>query len=254
MPRALGGTSPSTRSPPMSISPDVGRSSPAIIRSSVVFPEPEEPSRTRNSPSPIERSTPSTAWRSPKCFLRFWISTPATVGALARGLPPLGGGIRLLRQVHRGGIDDVVRALGHLHLLHRLRRWAGCRRRPAAGRTTAAAGRQCQEGATENCRDPYARADVHVFPLANHSSSTRACRFAREPADHRARRPTVHRGRAIPGTSPHPVPAAIPRGPPTPSPALRPRPGLRRSTVAAARPRTRAARGRRRRPARAALA
>src|SRR2546428_481108 len=69
MPRALGGTSPSTRSPPMSISPDVGRSSPAIIRSSVVFPEPEEPSSTRNSPSRIERSTPSTAWRSPKCFL-----------------------------------------------------------------------------------------------------------------------------------------------------------------------------------------
>src|SRR2546422_9475306 len=125
MPRALGGTSPSTRSPPMSISPDVGRSSPAIIRSSVVFPEPEEPSRTRNSPSRIERSTPSTAWRSPKCFLKFWISTPATVGALAPGLPPLGRGIRLLRQVHRRGIDDVVRALGHLHLLHRPPRRAG---------------------------------------------------------------------------------------------------------------------------------
>src|SRR2546425_1266231 len=61
MPRALGGTSPSTRSPPMSISPDVGRSSPAIIRSSVVFPEPEEPSSTRNSPSRIERSPPRTA-------------------------------------------------------------------------------------------------------------------------------------------------------------------------------------------------
>src|SRR2546427_1178998 len=110
MPRALGGTSPSTRSPPMRISPDVGRSSPAIIRSSVVLPEPEEPSRTRNSPSRIERSTPSTAWSSAKCFLRFRISTPATVGPLPPRLAGVGRRIRLLRQVHRRGGDDVVRA------------------------------------------------------------------------------------------------------------------------------------------------
>src|SRR2546427_5573440 len=254
MPRALGGTSPSTRSPPMRISPDVGRSSPAIIRSSVVFPEREEPSSTRNSPSRIERSPPSTAWRSPKCFLRFRISTPATVGALAPGLPPLGRGIRLLRQVHRRRVDDVVRARGHLHLLHHLRRWACCHRRPAPGGTTPAAGRQRQEGAPENYRDPYPRTDVHVFPLANHSSSIRAYRFAREPAGQRARRPTVHRERASPGTSRPRVPGAIPRRSTAPSPARRLRPGLRRNTVAAARPRTPPARGRRRRPARAALA
>src|SRR2546426_4109220 len=129
----------------MWISPDVGRSSPAIIRSSVVFPEPEDPSRTRNSPSRIERSTPSTAWRSPKCFLRFRISTPATVGALAPGLPPLGRGVRLLRQAHRRGIDGVVRALGHLHLFHRLRRWGGCPPRPAPGGPAAAPRRPWQE-------------------------------------------------------------------------------------------------------------
>src|SRR2546426_10664589 len=164
IPRARGGTSPSTRWSPMWISPDVGRSGPAIIRSSVVFPEPEEPSRTRNSPSRIERSTPSTAWRSPKCFLRFWISTPATVGALAPGLPPLGRGIRLLRQVHRRGIDNVVRALGDLHFLHRLRRWAGCRRGPAPGGATAAASPPCHEGAPQNCPRPYAPADVPVVP------------------------------------------------------------------------------------------
>src|SRR3989449_8216342 len=110
IPRALGGTSPSTRSPPMWISPDVGRSSPAIIRSSVVLPEPEEPSRTRNSPSRIERSTPSTAWSSAKCFLRFRISTPATVGPLPPRLAGVGRRIRLLRQVHRRGGDDVVPA------------------------------------------------------------------------------------------------------------------------------------------------
>src|SRR3989442_8516270 len=94
----------------MYISPDVGRSSPAIIRSSVVLPEPEEPSRTRNSPSRIERSTPSTAWSSAKCFLRFRISTPATVGPLPPRLAGVGRRIRLLRQVHRRGGDDVVRA------------------------------------------------------------------------------------------------------------------------------------------------
>src|SRR2546428_12972685 len=181
MPRALGGTSPSTRSPPMWISPEVGRSSPAIIRSCVVLPEPEEPTRTRNSPSRIERSTPSTAWSSAKCFLRFRISTPATVGPLPRGLGGVGGRIRLLRQVHRRGVDDVVRARRDLEWLQHLRRWAGCRRRPAAGGPTAAAGYQRQEGAPENCRDPYARAAVHVFPLANHSSSTRAYRFPRAP-------------------------------------------------------------------------
>src|SRR2546422_693401 len=126
IPRALGGTSPSTRSPPMWISPDVGRSSPAIIRSSVVLPEPEEPSRTRNSPSRIERSTPSTAWSSAKCFLRFRISTPATVGPLPPRLAGVGRRIRLLRQVHRRGGDDVVRARrgpgGAQHLPRRARR------------------------------------------------------------------------------------------------------------------------------------
>src|SRR2546422_129064 len=112
IPRARGGTSPSTRWSPMCISPDVGRSSPAIMRSRVVFPEPEEPSRTRNSPSRIDRSTPSTAWRSPKCFLRLRISMPATVGALAPGLAPVGRGVRRLREVHRRAGNDAIRGLG----------------------------------------------------------------------------------------------------------------------------------------------
>src|SRR3989454_11651303 len=109
----------------MWISPDVGRSSPAIMRSSVVFPEPEEPSRTRNSPSRIDRSTPSTAWRSPKCFLRLRISMPATVGALAPGLTPVGRGVRCLRQVHRRAVNDAIRVLGHLEVLYHRRRGAG---------------------------------------------------------------------------------------------------------------------------------
>src|SRR2546425_10566695 len=109
----------------MCISPDVGRWSPAIMRSRVVFPEPEEPSRTRNSPSRIDRSTPSTAWRSPKCFLRLRISMPATVGALAPGLTPVDRGIRRLRQVYRRAVNDAVGVLGHLEGLHYRRRRAG---------------------------------------------------------------------------------------------------------------------------------
>src|SRR2546426_2532391 len=162
IPRARGGTSPSTRWSPMWISPDVGRSSPAIMRSRVVFPESDEPSRTRNSPSRIERSTPSTAWRSPKSFRRFRISIPATVGALAPGLPPVGGGIRRLRQIYRWAVDDAVRVLGHLEVLHDLRRWAGGRPCLPTGATTA--GHACEDKATEKC-NPHTQSDVHRFPL-----------------------------------------------------------------------------------------
>jgi hypothetical protein len=50
-----------TITPPIQISPDVGSSRPAIMRSRVVFPEPDGPRRTRNSPSRLSRSTPTTA-------------------------------------------------------------------------------------------------------------------------------------------------------------------------------------------------
>src|SRR5438309_5145810 len=162
IPRARGGTSPSTRWSPMWISPEVGRSSPAIMRSSVVFPEPEEPSRTRNSPSRIDRSTPSTAWRSPKCFLRLRISMPATVAALTPGLPPVGSRIRRFRQVDRRRVDEVVRARRHHHRLYDFRRRAGRRRRPPAGATAAGQGRK--DNAAEKC-NPHAQSDVHRFPL-----------------------------------------------------------------------------------------
>src|SRR3990172_8929735 len=73
---ARGGKSLTTW-PPMRISPAVGSSSPAIIRRRVVFPHPDGPSRTRNSPSSVERSTPLTASTSPKCFVMFLVSTVA---------------------------------------------------------------------------------------------------------------------------------------------------------------------------------
>src|SRR5664279_2336772 len=41
--------------------PAVGSSKPAIIRSTVVLPDPDGPSMEKNSPSPISRSAPATA-------------------------------------------------------------------------------------------------------------------------------------------------------------------------------------------------
>src|SRR5215216_4259304 len=77
MSRFFGATSVTSRSP-MTIAPSFTSSSPAIQRSSVVFPQPDGPTSTMNSPSRIVRSTPSTA-RTPlgKVFTTVWSSIAA---------------------------------------------------------------------------------------------------------------------------------------------------------------------------------
>src|SRR5580658_7597431 len=50
-----------TRRDPIEIRPPVDSSSPATMRSVVVFPQPEGPSRVTNSPASTRRSMPSTA-------------------------------------------------------------------------------------------------------------------------------------------------------------------------------------------------
>src|SRR6186713_2281280 len=65
MSRSLGWTWLTTR-PPISISPPVMFSRPAIMRSSVDLPQPEGPTRTQNSPSAIATSTPRTTSVEPK--------------------------------------------------------------------------------------------------------------------------------------------------------------------------------------------
>ena len=54
-----------TAVPPMRISPDAGRSRPAIARSVVVLPHPDGPSRVRCSPAPTVKVTPRTAGTVP---------------------------------------------------------------------------------------------------------------------------------------------------------------------------------------------
>src|SRR6267143_3547261 len=68
-----------TTCPPIRISPDVGVSRPAIIRKRVVFPEPEGPRKTRNSPSRVSRFTLLTAPSCPSLntFVRSRVSTTA---------------------------------------------------------------------------------------------------------------------------------------------------------------------------------
>ena len=56
-------SSPSSRTSPAS-----GASSPAMARSNVVLPEPEGPSRARNSPGSARRETPFRAGKRPKRF------------------------------------------------------------------------------------------------------------------------------------------------------------------------------------------
>src|SRR5438105_1907815 len=78
MRRSRGERSLTTR-PPMRISPDVGASSPAIMRNRVVFPEPDGPRKTRNSPSRVSKLTLFTAPSAPslKTFVRSRVSTTA---------------------------------------------------------------------------------------------------------------------------------------------------------------------------------
>src|SRR5437762_3415660 len=56
-----GGATSLTTSPPSRTSPELARSRPAAIRRTVVFPDPDGPTRTRNSPSAMSRSRSSTA-------------------------------------------------------------------------------------------------------------------------------------------------------------------------------------------------
>ena len=65
--RSLGGTD-DIGWPSMKISPWVGNSKPASMRSSVVLPQPEGPSSEKNSPRRMSNETSSTAWTAPKCL------------------------------------------------------------------------------------------------------------------------------------------------------------------------------------------
>ena len=63
--------------------PEVGSSSPAIMRSVVVLPQPDGPSMTKNSPSATVKFESCTATKSPNALCRF--STRISAIALTPG-------------------------------------------------------------------------------------------------------------------------------------------------------------------------
>src|SRR5712691_3827138 len=67
-----------TSRPPITISPESASSSPATTRRIVLFPQPEGPRRTRNSPSAICRDTSLTASTLPKRLTRCFTAISAT--------------------------------------------------------------------------------------------------------------------------------------------------------------------------------
>src|SRR5690349_184814 len=96
-------------SPSSRMLPEVGRSKPAIIRSVVVFPQPEEPSSEKNSPPSTCRSIPSTAVTPAKRLVSSTsVTSPAAIPLLlASGVVVIApGGVRPAR--------DLVDELGHL--------------------------------------------------------------------------------------------------------------------------------------------
>ena len=66
-----------TRLPSIKISPELASSNPAIIRIVVVLPQPDGPSRTRNSLSEIVKLKSSTAVNCPHCLWTFFSSIDA---------------------------------------------------------------------------------------------------------------------------------------------------------------------------------
>src|SRR5215471_17064171 len=86
MSRERGGSSVTSRSP-IEIDPAVTSSRPAIIRSSVDLPQPEGPTRTRNSPLPIVSETLSTATTSPEKTLLTLSRTISATETIVESIP-----------------------------------------------------------------------------------------------------------------------------------------------------------------------
>src|SRR5215213_1628288 len=83
MSRSLGCSS-LTRPPSIAISPSVIVSRPAIMLSRVDLPQPDGPTRTRNSPSPMAMSIPFRMCSGPKCFLTLLMVSEAMASPLNR--------------------------------------------------------------------------------------------------------------------------------------------------------------------------
>src|SRR5204863_5508811 len=117
-----------TSSPPSRMRPDVGNSRPAIIRSVVVLPQPDGPSRQKKSPSGMVKVDSRTAAKSPNalCSLSTWISAIALLRELGddgeEHRPRESGDERIRVERHRERLqehDDACRDDGGGDRFHR---------------------------------------------------------------------------------------------------------------------------------------
>jgi len=83
MSRSFGGTRFTTL-PPIAISPEVTFSSPASMRRSVDFPQPDGPTSTTNSPSAMSTLTPCKTSNEPNALRTPRISTVANYSSTQR--------------------------------------------------------------------------------------------------------------------------------------------------------------------------
>src|SRR5438093_13446386 len=88
MSRARGGRSVTSRAP-IEIVPAVTSSRPEIIRRSVDLPQPDGPTRTRNSPLPIFSETSSTATTPPEKTLLTLSRTISATQTIVESIPHL---------------------------------------------------------------------------------------------------------------------------------------------------------------------
>src|SRR5258708_14672123 len=105
MSRAFGGTLLTTR-PPIFTSPPEISSRPATMRSSVLLPQPEGPTRTQNSPSAIDTSTPCTASVEPN-VLRTALRETAAIYLVYLGLGHRSGPLEEIEVAALVGLLDV---------------------------------------------------------------------------------------------------------------------------------------------------
>src|SRR5947199_4820704 len=119
--RLTASGSRATLTPRTRASPDVGRNTPASMRSIVVFPAPSGPTRPNSSPDSTSNVTPSTAVTRPK--RRVSVST-AIAGAAERAVT--GAPLRRLGlegEVHGHARLEIGRAVAddtHLHGVNEL--------------------------------------------------------------------------------------------------------------------------------------
>src|SRR5258706_6617342 len=106
MSRSFGATLLTTRAPIFTSPPEIS-SRPATMRRSVLLPQPEGPTRTQNSPSAIDTSTPCTTSVEPN-VLRTALRVTAAMGSVYLGLGDRCGPLEEIEVAAFVGLLDML--------------------------------------------------------------------------------------------------------------------------------------------------